>query len=213
MAALVPLSQDIHLLSMPVLYKNRFFIKDPRLTPELRGHKYNIISPLEGPFISLTGRGEGRGGGALVEFEGGHVKKYGFKGGDRWKILGEKGGGSLKKILKFCNDGICNNANSLPCPKTSVYSDFNRKACRRIPLSLRLWSKTFSYILSVVNFGKRSDVSAYPNFRNMMKRVSLTPNLSNYLFKNLWNQPFWAPTNFRCTPGSSTTHAQAFFHN
>lgn len=83
MAALVPLSQDIHLLSMPVLYKNRFFIKDPRLTPELRGHKYNIISPLDGPFISLTGRGEGRGGGALVEFEGGHVKKYGFKGGDR----------------------------------------------------------------------------------------------------------------------------------
>lgn len=79
MAALVPLSQDIHLLSMPVLYKNRFFMKDPRLTPDLRGHKYNKISPLEGPFISLTGRG----GGGLVEFEGGHAKKYGFKGRDR----------------------------------------------------------------------------------------------------------------------------------
>ena len=94
--------------------------------------------------------------------------------------MGVKGEGSLKKILKFCNDGICNNANSLPCPKTSVYSDFNRKACRRTPVSLRLWSKTFPYILSVVNFGKRSDVSAYPNFRNTVNRVSLTPTLSKY---------------------------------
>ena len=47
-------------------------------------------------------------------FEGGHAKKYGFKGGGgpARKIWCVKGGGVTKKIsFKFSSDSICNNAN------------------------------------------------------------------------------------------------------
>ena len=42
-------------------------------------------------------------------FEGGHAKKYGFKGGGQPK---KYGGVTKKKAFKFSSDSVCNNANN-----------------------------------------------------------------------------------------------------
>ena len=49
----------------------------------------------------------------LVGFEGGggHVKKYGFKGGASRKNMVCKGGVTKKIAFKFSSDSFCNNAN------------------------------------------------------------------------------------------------------
>jgi len=54
-----------------------------------------------------------RWGGGLVGFEGGHAKKYGFKGGEgSRKNMVCKGGITKKMAFKFSSDSICNDANN-----------------------------------------------------------------------------------------------------
>ena len=63
----------------------------------------HVYRPL-GPFIFYEV-------GGLVGFEGGHAKKYGFKGGGSQKNMVCKGGVTKKIAFKFSSDSFCNNAN------------------------------------------------------------------------------------------------------
>ena len=51
------------------------------------------------------------------------------KGGQKERILSLRGGGgsSPKNSFKFCSDGICNNANSLPeCQKPAYLTNMQK---------------------------------------------------------------------------------------
>ena len=69
----------------------------------------------------------------------GGMKKNGFKGGRESGNIGFKGGGSPIKFPKFCSDGICNNANSLPESQKPAFLTFRKFRFSRVSLDVLLY--------------------------------------------------------------------------